>query len=296
MFTGAGPIVLFLLFLIPCYLSQSVTINISPDTIYVDSNATITCIATANDDTLVALVPFYVINGTHVQHSCIGSTEYEPLTQNFSTLPFVPIVDSTLSTRISLSPVSESDDGLSIGCVFYNLTAESIASSNVLTLSVLFPTSGPNISDVNTTATFTEVPFLNSRSFHITIGSIGGVIGIVVIIAILLILIIALVVCAVKRSKRRKPSTTEGIVAHNLSTTVTPITAATPKEEPDELIKSRTNSIKAQNDKEFASRYSALPTYSVAVSTGGDELSASTDPNLPHHFTSIDDDVQKEKL
>ena len=325
-----------LLFLFPCCLSQSVTIGISPDVIYVDSNVTITCIASATSNILPSLVPLYLINGTYVQYSCIGDSEFLRLTRNFFTLPYTPTDPSALSARISLSPVSASDDGLSIGCAFYNLVDEMVASSDVMTLSVLESTT-PTISQVNTTGvTTTNVSILGSLGFQIGVGSVGGVILFLVIIAALLILIIPLVVCFVK-SKRRKPDSPVRAVALDLSSPISPVDQVTnpllkqqgPKNfvknvpdsikaenekefedrytavpthsvfanqqaQPDNLIKS----VKMENEREFADRYTALPTYSVVVSADAEreQLSASTDPSIPHQFSSIDVDIEKKEL
>ena len=325
-----------LLFLFPCCSSQSVTIGISPDEIYVDSSVTITCIASASSNTLLSLVPLYLINGTYVQYSCIGDSEFQPLTQNFSTLPYTPTGDSTLSARISLSPASASDDGLSIGCAFYNPVAEMVASSDVITLSVLGSTT-PTISQVNTTeVTITDLPIVNSLGFQIGVGSVGGVILLLVIIAVLLILIIPVVVCLVK-SKRRKQSSPVRAVALDLSSTTSPVDQASnpalKQQEPGSFIKNATDSLKAdnekefadrytatrtnpvfankqaqpddiiksvklENEKEFADRYTALPTYSVVVNADAEhaQLSASTDPSIPHQFSSIDVDIEKKEL
>ena len=259
-----------LLFLFPCCLSQSVTIGISPDVIYVDSNVTITCIASASSNILRSLVPLYLINGTYVQYSCIGDSEFQPLTRNFFTLPYTPTGDSTLSAKISLSPASASDNGLSIGCAFYNPVAEMVASSDVITLSILEDTP-PTISQVNTTeVTITNLPIVNSLGFQIGVGSVGGVILLLVITAVLLILIIPVVVCLVK-SKRRKQDSPLRAVALDLPSPTSPVDQASnpvlKQQGPGSFINNATYSLKSENEKEFADRYTAVPSHPVYVNT-----------------------------
>ena len=286
-------IICCLLGFIPCHLSQSVAISVSPDIIYLGSDVDITCLVSGNASALLSFVPFYVINGTYIQHSCVGSAEYQPLTQRFSTLPSNNSDTNTLLTRFSISSVSEIDNDLSIGCVFYDLETENNFSSQVIALSVLNTSEPITTVKITTTVQITEEPFINSQELYIAVGTVGGFLVLVIVISILIVLIISVVVVATKRNKRKEAR--EGRV----ETEIFPPITLEPDDNPSMLavkkeddLRDRVDSMKTYNESE-AQRYSALPTYSLAVNMNREEFTESTDPSAENQFSGID--IEKEK-
>ena len=292
----AIPIFCCLLCLVPCYLAQSVTISVFPDIIYLESDVDVTCQVSGDENTLLSLVPFYVINGTYIQHSCVGSAQYQPLTQRFSTLPFDNTNNSTLITRFSISPVSETDNGLSIACVFFDIGTENNFTSSVIALSVV-NTSEPIVPvEITTTGEMiTQQPFINSQEFYITVGTVGGFLVLLVVVTLIIILVISVTVIVTKRSKRKE--TSEPVITAHMG--ITPqITLATNESasmlavKKEEDLRDRVDSMKTYNESE-AQRYSALPTYSLAVNMERAGFSESTDPSAANQFSTID--IEKEK-
>ena len=311
-------VTLCLLGIVPCCLSQSVAISVSPDIIYLGSDVDITCRVSGNVTELISYVPFYVINGTYIPHSCVGNAEYQPLTQRFSTPTSNNTLDnSTLSTRLSISPVTSIDMDLNISCVFFDLQTENNFSSQIITLSVM-NTSQPT-TPVETTTTqqmVTELPFINSNEFYITVGTVGGFIVLVIVVAIVLVLLILILVVVTKRNKRKETSETVTRLETEVTTPVneegTSMLAlkneggasmlalkneggasmlALRKEED---MRDRADSRRTYNESE-AQRYSALPTYSLALHMSADEFTESTDPSAVNQFSAIDEEKEKQE-
>ena len=205
-----------------------VNISISPESVsipagtaYSDSAVTVTCEATADHDTLLALIPFNIINGTYIQHSCVGSAEFPQITQRFSTVPYYykyASNEASFTTIIYLSPISPLDDGLEVGCCFYNLETKQYDFSETRAFNVSIfhiPTTSQPIlpnevstdtsiltTAVSTATTRSESPtvsmetktsetfFITSREFYITIGAFSIVLFILVALILLLIIVL----------------------------------------------------------------------------------------------------------
>ena len=160
---------------------SSVDIRISPTVVdisygtpYLDSVITITCEAAGDRDTIQSLIPFNIINGTYIPHSCVGSLEYQS-TQRFSILPYFYTYTSNqviFTTSISLSPISPSDNGLEVRCCFYNLATEEYDLSdtgfiNVTILHTSPQTTLPNELSTSTPNTSTSTPNISISTTEI---------------------------------------------------------------------------------------------------------------------------------
>ena len=300
-------VTLCLLGIVPCCLNQSVAISVSPDIIYLGSDVDIICRVSGNVSELISYVPFYVINGTYIPHSCVGNAEYQPLTQRFSTPTSNNTLDnSTLSTRLSISPVTSIDMDLNISCVFFDLQTENNFSSQIITLSVM-NTSQPTTPVETTTAQqmVTELPFINSNEFYITVGTVGGFIVLVIVVAIVLVLLILILVVVTKRNKRKETSETVTRLETEVTTPVNEegasmlalkneggVSMLALKKEED--MRDRADSRRTYNESE-AERYSALPTYSLALHMSADEFTESTDPSAVNQFSAIDEEKEKQE-
>ena len=284
-----------------CSYSQSVDIFISPREIYLNANTTVTCQVVVDNSTLLSLVPFFIINGTYVQHSCIGDPDYLPLTQRFTPLPFFPTTNSTLAIKLSFIPVNSIDDRLSLGCGFYDLVTNNFSMSNITSLTIRTPvitqtSSAPNNSNqtIPTVEVLILLPFTQTQSFYIIIGTVGGVLLLVIGCTIILIVLVVVIV-AVQKRKGRKPK--EPVVLTEVLPALDPSAISNPmlhvKEDDD--LRNRADSVKTYTETE-ASRYSALPTYSIAVNNPQENFADSMAVTHPTSFSSIEVDEKKEDL
>ncbi|KAI6652738.1 hypothetical protein LOD99_4124 [Oopsacas minuta] len=212
-----------------------IDVSINPEIIYLnsgtvnpDSVVTITCQATGLKEVLT-LIPFNMINGTFIEHPCVGSYRFINQSQRFSTLSFYYTYTSDniiFTTTISLNPIIQLDDGLLLGCAFYNLETETYDVSHMtnITIIVIEPTTTTTIATTATTtattatttttavttghtATIAEITTLEStqgsliksQDFYITIGTLS-----VVMLGLLIVIFILITVLGIYASTRRQ--------------------------------------------------------------------------------------------
>ena len=181
----------YILCLVSQVNAQQVIISVNSDTIYLESNVTVTCGVSVDEDTFLSLVPFFVINGTTIKLSCIGSSEYQPLTQRFSPLQHIP---SSLATRISLEQVSMSDDGLSLSCAFYNLNNNNYSVSETISLNITNTTQPIAISSSSVTENF----FITIK-FYVIIGVCAWVVSMLILVTAVSLCVLG---CYITRNRR----------------------------------------------------------------------------------------------
>lgn len=189
-------------------------INISPEVVHLNSAVTVTCNATGNDNGILTLIPYNVINGTYLPYSCVDSYESS---DRFSGIQYYFTYYSgivTFTTEVSINPITPLDDGLTLVCVFYDLQSQTYYSSRTLRINIVYPTAASTtavqIATNYTTALETltnlfttpqSIPdnFVNSQDFYITVGTFSTVVfG---AIALIFVLIAILIVCAFRRGQ-----------------------------------------------------------------------------------------------
>ena len=204
-----------------------IDINISPEVIHLNSAVTVTCTAIGNDNGVLTLIPYNIINGTYLPYTCVDS--YEP-SERFSGLQYyftyLPDV-VTFTTKVSINPIALLDDGLTLACVFYDLQLQTYYNSSTINVNIFIPTTtvqstiiySSSTPDANISSFTTTVPsainlfttpqdisdnFVNSQDFYITVGTFSVVVfGSIVMIFILLAI---LIVCAFTRRRVAKHS------------------------------------------------------------------------------------------